>query len=339
MIILTYRVISLLFTPVTAIKSWVRTNVLTSDDGVLLRLYRQLRKKERRSHSLRSHRFRIFSYRVLLWLLLPNKRGAMLNVRKKIAFYPDLPSPSYAIFSICLFLNARMTQNIKDADLVVRWKDQSLYSLPEQIVSLLDVKKTINLKCDNIKKLYLDEVFHDVFGYSTRVDPLRHTGECVKKSDFNAKHDGQVINCPIEEVEPDFIYQLKLNNEVPGTSYVMDLRTYVFGDTIPYVRLTYKPKESRFGANFVDAEILDTSKVFTSDEVELILRLCRRMGLDYGELDIIRHRDDGKLFILDTNNTPAIRHINPCFDFDDGLKSCQAFYNAFLRDVKSPSSA
>lgn len=327
--LLTYRIISLLFTPVTTIKSWVRTNVLTSDDGVLLRLYRRLRKKDRPSYSLLSNRFRIFSYRMLLWLLLPDKRRAMLNTKKNIAFYPDLPSPSYAIFSICLFLNARMTRNIKDADLVVRWKNQSLYSLPEHIVSLLEGKKTINLKCDNIKKLYLDEVFHDVFGYSTRVDPLRHTGECVKKSDYNAKHDGQVINCPIEKIEPDCIYQLKLNNEIPGTSYVMDLRTYVFGDTIPYVRLTYKPLETRFGALFVDAMMFETNEIFSSVEVGLILQLCNRMGLDYGELDIIRHSDNGKLYVIDVNSTPS-RNFHPYWNFNDNLKAAKIFYHALM---------
>jgi hypothetical protein len=272
-------------------------------------------------------------------MLLPDRRRAMLNVRKNIAFYPDLPSPLYAIFSICLFLNARMTRNINKADLVVRWKDNSLYSLPEKDILLLEGKKTINLKCDNITKLYVDEVFHDVFGYSTRLDPLHYTGECVKKSNYNAVHDGKVIDCPIEKVDPDCIYQLKLNNEVPGTNFVIDLRTYVFGNTIPFVRLTYKPKDTRFDADFIDAKVVTTNEMFTFEEVDLILELCRRIGLDYGELDIIRHRDDGKLYILDVNNTPSIWSINPCYDFDDRLYAAKSFYNEFLRDGVHTSSS
>lgn len=39
-------------------------------------------------------------------------------------------------------------------------------------------------------------------------------------------------------------------------------------------------------------------------EAELLLRLCRALGLDYGELDVLRDVEDGKLYVVDVNNTP-----------------------------------
>lgn len=33
-------------------------------------------------------------------------------------------------------------------------------------------------------------------------------------------------------------------------------------------------------------------------------RACRIMGLDYGELDVLRDTEDGKLYVADVNNTP-----------------------------------
>ena len=36
-----------------------------------------------------------------------------------------------------------------------------------------------------------------------------------------------------------------------------------------------------------------------------ILAVCREMGLDYGELDVLRDREDGRLYILDVNDTPS----------------------------------
>ena len=41
-----------------------------------------------------------------------------------------------------------------------------------------------------------------------------------------------------------------------------------------------------------------------SSKKEKILLFCRRMGLDYGELDMLRDREDGRLYIVDVNNTP-----------------------------------
>ena len=35
-----------------------------------------------------------------------------------------------------------------------------------------------------------------------------------------------------------------------------------------------------------------------------MLRFARALGIDYGELDILRDRDDGRIYIVDVNNTP-----------------------------------
>jgi len=64
----------------------------------------------------------------------------------------------------------------------------------------------------------------------------------LKKSGKNAMHDGKIIKCPIETAQPGYIYQMNLNNSVDQTSLVMDIRAFVFGNTISFVRLTYKKK-------------------------------------------------------------------------------------------------
>jgi glutathione synthase/RimK-type ligase-like ATP-grasp enzyme len=51
-------------------------------------------------------------------------------------------------------------------------------------------------------------------------------------------------------------------------------------------------------------ELASTADVLSPEEVERIIRFCRRMGLDYGELDVLRHRDDGRIYIVDVNTTP-----------------------------------
>ena len=44
---------------------------------------------------------------------------------------------------------------------------------------------------------------------------------------------------------------------------------------------------------------------FSADERTAILAFCRRMGLDFGELDVLRANDDGQIYILDANKTPG----------------------------------
>jgi len=151
----------------------------------------------------------------------------------------------------------------------------------------------------------------------------------LKKSGKNAMHDGKIIKCPIETAQPGYIYQMNLNNSVDQTSLVMDIRAFVFGNTISFVRLTYKKKEYRFEGNFVDAKIVVPDAVFSVEELALILKLCNRMGLDYGELDIIRNRDNDRIYVLDVNNTPS-RSFHPYWGFDNNLNSAICFSEAFL---------
>jgi hypothetical protein len=35
-----------------------------------------------------------------------------------------------------------------------------------------------------------------------------------------------------------------------------------------------------------------------------LLRFCGRLGVEYGEVDALRDRDTGRLFVVDCNNTP-----------------------------------
>ncbi len=45
-------------------------------------------------------------------------------------------------------------------------------------------------------------------------------------------------------------------------------------------------------------------EVFTPEEIENILKLADQLNVDYGELDILRDNEDGKVWVLDVNKTP-----------------------------------
>jgi hypothetical protein len=44
-------------------------------------------------------------------------------------------------------------------------------------------------------------------------------------------------------------------------------------------------------------------EVFSPEEMQRIAAFSREMGLDWGAIDALRHRADGKLYIVDANKT------------------------------------
>jgi hypothetical protein len=50
--------------------------------------------------------------------------------------------------------------------------------------------------------------------------------------------------------------------------------------------------------------IVPATEHLSEQECENIIMYCQKIGLEYGEIDILRSDDDGKIYIIDVNNTP-----------------------------------
>lgn len=331
---LTYQRVQAIFSPVASSKKWL-TSKLTKAQVAILKKRVSAPLSNIRQTLLQTplyHRGIIAYNRLILRVLVPDKYSAIPNTKVTIAFHPDLPSRAHAIHQICTFLNARLTHNTNRCDLIIKWKDGTHHELPRKSLQKITAtgKPCINLHCTNISKKHVDEIFTKVFGYSTQVNPLTHTGHCVKKSDRNAAHDGHIITCPVATTDPDCIYQLVLDNEVPDKNLVMDIRTPVFGNTIPYVWLTYRPINSRFAFAFTQRERVKATSIFSGDEIANIITFCQQLGMDYGELDIIRHRENQKIYIVDANNTPSIFPTFPYYHIEERITTAEAFFHEFF---------
>lgn len=44
--------------------------------------------------------------------------------------------------------------------------------------------------------------------------------------------------------------------------------------------------------------------MFADAEQGALLEFCARIGLDYGELDVLRDNDSGTIYVVDANRTP-----------------------------------
>jgi hypothetical protein len=196
-----------------------------------------------------------------------------------------------------------MTNNSRRAaDLVVRWKDATYYQPDAELCRLAEQQRVVNIRCNDIGKQRVDAIFTRVFGYSSLVDPRTYVGPCVHKSDINGAHDGVIVDCPVEEPR-DGVYQLVIDNHV-DEQFVLDMRVPVIGDTIPFVLLWHKPAGDRFGHWVSRQVIASVDDVFSPGEHRNLLRFAHEIGLDYGDLDVLRDRTSGKIYVIDANNTP-----------------------------------
>lgn len=241
----------------------------------------------------------VIKYKVLYFYARLTNRSA----RKTILFYPDKPQPFHVLYKICHILGYKITNDLNvKADLVVHFGDATVRAADLALVALSKTQKVLNLDCNDISKEHVDKIFKEVFGYGTIIDPRTYSGKCVKKSNGNAKHDGVIIDCPAQP-EEGYVYQRIINNQYDDM--VLDDRAPVINNKIVFVYKKYRGIDTRFSNINASAQLVETKDAFSAEESAKILSFSKKMGLDYGELDILRDRDDGRIYIVDVNNTPA----------------------------------
>jgi hypothetical protein len=235
--------------------------------------------------------------------------------RRRILSYPERPRPVHVIYKILLFLGYRATEDpSKFCHLALRWRnafDGNPYLPDEPVLNdfgkFWPGVKIINLKCNDVSKKKVSEVFQKTFGYSISIDPRKYKGKCVMKSDWNGLHVGRILECPVVEMQDGFVYERLLNNEV-GDGLVEDIRVPIFQGAIPFVYLKYRPVDQRLidrSHSNKKVIIADVKERLSQAEVGAIANFTNELGLDYGEIDVLRDKSDGKIYIVDVNTNPA----------------------------------
>lgn len=214
-----------------------------------------------------------------------------------IAFAPEPPTnPSYMAFKLCRELGLKP----------VPWKPGAMvgfYFMDKTHLPIPPDTNLVNARCVDISKRRIEGAFEKVFGYALSVDPTAYQGMAVRKGDTNATHDGKIIECPIEAREDGYVYESLIDNTV-GDDLVEDLRTVVVGSQIPVVYRKRRWKRLRFDNTNVEVRVCRQGDVFSPEESSHIVRFAREIGLDFGELDILRDKRSGLIYIVDAANTP-----------------------------------
>ena len=243
--------------------------------------------------------WRILSF---VWLINAVRASRVVKGREpraRISFFPKKPRSYYAIWPVCQLAHVKIVDDPAEADLHFYFEDIEFLTAPRQAPSN---RTAFNIGCFDIRKSVVSRVFEETFGYSLKIDPARHQGRAVEKSEANGKHDGRIIECPIAHPRSDRVYQRLIDNSFDGREHI-DIRTPVVGGRIPFVYLKRRMPDLRFSNENHRVDLIDADAMLSKREQSQILAFAEAMQLDFGGLDVLRDRDDGRIYIVDANKT------------------------------------
>ena len=191
--------------------------------------------------------------------------------------------------------------------------------------------KLINLFLVDTAKGFVAESFEQHFKYGYKVDPTTFQGYCISKHNGNGTKSCFFLKCPIEanEIFKDHSYQQIIDytdKKDPNTLY--ELRIPIVGGIIPCVLFKTRNRGLRFTSKNRSIQIVNPLKYLTEDECNKIITYCRYIGLELGEIDVLRSHEDGRIYIIDVNNT-SWWPPNKLGDIDRNIV-LNLMWNAFL---------
>ena len=238
--------------------------------------------------------------------LMAQKIGRALKGQKpkaSLAFHPQPSGPWYNAWLAARMSGIKIIKDTDAADVIFVFDDKTESETGETLDSSLKAK-AINHRIDDISKNRVAEVFKTVFEYSVDIDPLTYQGKAVQKSDANATHDGQVVECPLapNAVKEGSVYQKLIDSTFDGARSE-DLRMAYIGGEIPVVFRKYKIIEKRFGTDYDHVDVWTADEAFSKTEQSDLIKFCEAMGLDFGAVDVMRDKHDGRIYVVDVNKT------------------------------------
>ena len=219
--------------------------------------------------------------------------------------YPTYPSKKTTLFKIAIRHRVRLTNKLVKKPARVFYFEDETYGDPSELKKAYPNFEITNLNCSDISKTKVNEIHKQILGYDFHVDPTQFNGLAVEKSEVNALHDGKTIACPISltAIKTESVYQIVIDNETEDGQFV-DIRVPVVFGQIPLVYLKFKSAEKRFTNDMHAATLHETDDILTQEEQTQCIAFARAMGAQFCELDVLRHKGNGNIYIIDLNKTP-----------------------------------
>lgn len=214
-----------------------------------------------------------------------------------ICYLPRPPRPWYLFWAAAFRAGLTPASHLNGADAALYFDDNT-YSDPPALMH--KPARSFNFECRDISKSYVATLFEEVFGYDLSVDPENYTGPMVVKSEKNGAHDGAIINGPCAR-QKGWVYQRVVDNTSDG--HVHDIRCPTIFGEIPLIYIKSRPITRRFDNMNATVKLVTPDSQLSREERDKVALFCRKMGLDWGGLDILRDKSDGLIYIVDVNKT------------------------------------
>jgi hypothetical protein len=254
------------------------------------------------------------------------------NARQKRAaptlnFYPERPLPRAQLMGMLALIGVRIGTDPRAGGPVIAWRKGAWLRAADQAAL---PAYAINRSCSDISKSRVDELWASVAGYSVAVDPLVTSGPLVVKGEENAIHDWYLANGPLPRREPGKVYE-RLIDASAGELFIQS-RPVIMRGHVPLVMAIHFPRQHwRAEAETFPAKVAD---FYTAAEMEQMLAFAAAIGLEYGELDVLRENGSGRLFVIDANPAPVRpHHIAPNEEALMQRKMADAFAEIFAADL------
>lgn len=225
----------------------------------------------------------------------------------RLYLFPDALDRRQLLWKLIRLCDMRLTRDAPAADIACVHQPYATWMNVDDALWPPMGVRVLNGRCVDISKRRVQELHGEAFGYTASVDPRGYRGEMVVKSDENARHDGQIIGGPIDQPRPGCVYERLIDNEVAssrGGRLVEDLRVTIIGGRAPVAYRKRRPKGERFRNINTEADIVAPEEILSADELAATMRLAQAIGLDIGEIDLLRDRETARLYAVDVNKTP-----------------------------------
>lgn len=241
----------------------------------------------------------------------------------KTTFFPNHISQAefiiqrgYALRKILLTCQIKPTpfDPATKSSLIFNWQDLTKDEIDSREYTTISYKQAntetknityLNHHLNDISKKNVGEIQLSCFSHPLDINPTKHIGLAVKKSNGNFTHDGTVINCPISsnDIDDACVYSLLVNNVIDN--FAIDFRLIYIDGILEFFYEKRRPICSRFSNLNDTVRVRKTNHEFSKHEIELIESFCQRIGADYGELDVLRDQDTKKIYVVDFSKTPG----------------------------------
>ena len=230
----------------------------------------------------------------------------------RVSFYPMRLEPTAALAHVLPRLGVRIAPFPGQADLTVAWHTGTWID-KRDIDRLPD--GALNRRCSDISKGTVDELWAQAAGYSIAVDPTTWHGKLVVKPQANAVRGGRIIDGPLPAPRTDCVYERLVDSR--KDERIRSSRAMVAAGEILLAYDRWRPYPHWFSGP-EETTPAPAADLYSADEQAALVRFAQLIGLEFGEIDVVRDNDSNLIYGIDANRTPVRpRSLPP--EYDDAV--------------------